>query len=139
MDPWNSARPALPKSQLSPARARFVAKYTRLRGRRSYFDSTEPFVGKITARELVQMGSGGRILLGVLVCAKDIGPFARNPLRLASEQEFQTKLDQARISAGRRGSDYPEILVVGRATDGIRRRELRPVKKIEKFGAEFQP
>ena len=55
------------------------------------------------------------------------------------EQEFQPKLHQPRIRAGRRARHHPEIRIVCRAANRVWRRKLRPIKDIEELRPEFQP
>jgi hypothetical protein len=55
------------------------------------------------------------------------------------EQEFQPKLHQPRIRPSRRTRYHSEIRIVCRTANRVWRRELRPIKEVEKLRPEFQP
>lgn len=53
------------------------------------------------------------------------------------KQEFQAKLHQPGIRSSRRTCYHPEVRIVCRAANRVRRRELRPVEDVEELRAEL--
>ncbi len=53
--------------------------------------------------------------------------------RYTLEDEFQSELNQAWICPRRRAGYNPEVLIVGGATNGVGRRELRSIEDVEEL------
>src|SRR6267142_7000710 len=54
------------------------------------------------------------------------------------EDDFQSKLNQARICPGSRAGYNPEVLIVGRAADCIGRSELRSIEDVEELRSKLE-
>ena len=67
-----------------------------------------------------------------------VPPKTQFPCLTASEQEFQSELNQSRIRPRGRGRDHSEILIVGRAANCVRWSELSSVENVKELSAELK-